>query len=290
MQKQVALVGLATLDYVATATSPLRASGTVNVALNGQAWPRAGGAPLYAGKRLAAGKCGAWPLVAVGNDLHADAYLRDCLTSGLSMSGIKVVPGAKTPSCVLIHHDSGGYNCFLDMGSARMPGLMPRQAAIVDDADLVVFTAGEPDFAAQVLARLPANRMVAWIFKDDPDCFPPDLCAALARRSDVIFSNQAERDTLARHKRGNPREHQIHIETQGAKGVLLQTGSATTFLTGSAIAVHDTTGAGDTLAGEALAMLLEAPGNPAEAVHRGMRAAATLLQDRQRQELACAAP
>jgi ribokinase len=67
------------------------------------------------------------------------------------------------------------------------------------------------------------------------------------------------------------------IETRGADGVLLESPGTLLELRCDAVKVDDATGAGDTFAGEVLAIMLSGEANLESALTRGMEAARDLL-------------
>jgi hypothetical protein len=88
------------------------------------------------------------------------------------------------------------------------------------------------------------DARVAWIFKDDPACFPPDLAARLAGRADVVFCNAGERAWLEM-SRSSPRPAgQILFETRGADGVLIEDGPERFEQPVALVRVNDATGRG----------------------------------------------
>lgn len=270
----VIISGFATLDYVLTTAAPLTGTGTVLAeALTQDAWPRPGGATLYAATPLArAGFC-AMPLVAVGDDDHGRAYIEACVAAGVSTKGVAVAPDGKTPVCLLIYHDAGGYSCLLDTG--RTPAKpTAAQLACVATAQAVIISAAQPEWTAGVLSVLRPDQKLAVISKGDPACFPPELLKLLGQRADYLFCNESERSLIP-----EPPAAQILIETRGAGGVFVRSGAHEFTVPVAPLKIRDATGAGDTLAGEVIAHLLMGVA-PEGAVKKGIEAAAALLNQR----------
>jgi ribokinase len=279
MAKRAAISGYATLDFIVRSADAPQGAGTYRAEiLDGPAWPRAGGAPLYAGRRLAAGGVIAAPLVAVGDDANSAAYRKACLEAGLSLDAIALGAG-RTPSCILIHHAGGGCTCFLDPGAVD-GGLTEAQGRQIDQAELLCVAAGPQTLTRAVLSRARPDQTLAWIAKADEACFPLPLAEALAARADVIFCNAGERTFVERARRG-PSAGQVLIETRGGDGVVVEAGSNTSRYAVIPIAAHDATGAGDTFAGEFLALRLA--GAPLdEAIKSALEAARALMESRRR--------
>ena len=274
--RKAVLIGYPTLDYVASTAVPLRGHGTVAARLHTQSdWPRPGGAVLYAAARLTLAGHGAMPLIPLGDDAAGDVFVAACHAAGLSVDGIARVPGARSPSCILIHHDSGGYSCLLDSEGLSATGLTPNQTAFAAAADLIVIAAGAAKAAEAALAVVQPRQTVAWIVKDDPACFPPYLRERLSRRADLVFHNRSERGLIA-----GGAGSQIRIETQGAAGAVVYTRTGAMPIPAEPLSVADATGAGDTLAGEFLAHWLCGERDPVAACRAGVAAARALLAAR----------
>ena len=248
MLKRAVLSSYATLDHVMTTAAPAIGTGTTPVRMVAGAWPSAGGAAFYAAARLAAYGHVARPLVTIGSDVGGDAYLSACRSHGVAVDGITVQPGGRSPTCVLLHHYDGPYTCLLDGGTPPPVALSVDQAALINDADLVVIAAGPPTTTAAVLARVRPGQIVAWIVKADPTCFTEPLCRDLIARADFIFYNAAERALV---DVGGPAfcRKQLRIETHGANGVMLHDGNVSVHQPVARVETQDPTGAGDTLAG-----------------------------------------
>ncbi|MFN5783982.1 MAG: PfkB family carbohydrate kinase, partial [Novosphingobium sp.] len=127
---------------------------------------------------------------------------------------------------------------------------------------------------------VPDNRQVSWITKLDQRCFPEELCRRLAARANLIFCNASEREFIEAAFEGHRPKTQIIVETLGSAGVLIDSADGRRVIPTTAIKAHDTTGAGDTLAGEVIAQLCLGNTCMDEAVVRGMNAAKDLLASR----------
>ncbi len=277
---RVAIIGLATLDYVLTTEHPIRGPGTVaaNVLIQ-NAWPRAGGAALYVARRMVAAGHSAWPIVSTGIGANGRAYRDACAACGANLDGVTQVEGSKTPCCLLIYHDDGGYTCLLDAGTAAASELSVDQIALLAAADLVVIAAANPNCVGVALDQLGFDQRIAWIAKNDPACFPTDLCERLMRRADLIFCNASELHMVEPFL-DHARPTMILFETRGAAGVRVRENGIDQFVKAIPVAVHDATGAGDTFAGEVLASMIDGAFDPLSAARRGVYRARELLAER----------
>ncbi len=126
---------------------------------------------------------------------------------------------------------------------------------------------------------------MAWIAKHDPGCFPDLLAARIAARAVFVFCNERERAWLDGFAHGR----RVLFETRGADGVLVEHPDGSALYAADAIDARDTTGAGDTFAGAALARLLHGA-SVEEAARAGLDAAASLLRARSDAWLRATAP
>lgn len=264
---RVAVAGFATIDYVIQVEGDFTGRGTR--LMREAAWPRAGGAALYASTALAKAGVAAAPLTWVGDDADGEAYCAACV----SVEGVAVMPDAPSTRCLLIYNADGTYGCLLRPGPAALTGVQLRLAA---EAEWLVIAAGPPDITVRLLDA--EGPRLAWIAKDDPACFPPDLVAWLTARAEVIFCNTGERAWLEAGRSGPAPATQMLFETRGADGVRVEAGEIFD-LPVTPLTVEDATGAGDTFAGAALAALI-AGAPPRAAAEAGIAAAGALLAAR----------
>ncbi|MFV3075567.1 carbohydrate kinase family protein [Niveispirillum fermenti] len=280
---QVVISGYATVDYVVHAQGRFDGQGTMAMrAAPDGAWPRAGGAVLYAGRQLARAGHGVRALTWVGGDADGAFYRQAAAQAGLGPDGIADTDGPTT-RCLLVYHADGSHGCLLQAGAAALSDM---QRGLLHGAALLVLTAGPASVNRAILADLPADARLAWIVKPDPVCFPPDLAGALAARADWLFCNAGERAWLEAARDGcggsRPPSGQTLFETHGGEGVRVMVGvdgDGVTLPTTRTLAVTDATGAGDSFAGATLAALLYGA-SPAAAAQAGMQAAAALLATR----------
>jgi ribokinase len=270
----VVVAGFATVDYVVQVEGDFTGRGTR--LMREAAWPRAGGAALYASAALVLADVEAAPLTWIGDDADGDAYLAACREAGVVSDGVARLDSAPSTRCLLIYNADGSYGCLLRPGPA---GLTPAQEQLVATTSWLVIAAGPSELSRRLLDVFPAAGRLAWIVKDDPACFPADLAARLADRADVVFCNAGERAGLEAGRQGARPSGQLLFETRGAAGVRVEAGGEAFDLPVAPLTVADATGAGDTFAGGALAVLV-AGGSPREAARAGVAAAEALLRRR----------
>lgn len=279
--KRIVVSGYATLDYVVQLSGPFHGTGTAigELGVSG-AWPRAGGAALYASRRIAAAGHRAFPLTWIGADGDGGHYLRACQRAQICCDAIDQRGSAKTPRCILIYHPDGSYGCLLDTGFEGLESLTAKQNDIIGNADHIAISAGPSAPTTALLEACPPTAEISWIAKLDPLSFPPHLCARLAQRAALIFCNASEREFIEAAREGQRPEDQIIVETLGSAGVLIDCRQGRRVIPTDAIRTHDTTGAGDTLAGEVLAHHITGQVTIDAAVKLGMSAARNLLASR----------
>lgn len=268
------VVGFATIDYVARVGGDFTGRGTWLMRQGAaDAWPRPGGAALFASAALARGGVPAAPLTWIGDDADGQAYRAECLGAGVAVEGVAVMPDAPSTRCLLIYNTDGTYGCLLRPGPAALSAAQRRLAA---EAPWLVIAAGPPEILRTLLDAVSPETRLAWIAKDDPACFPPDLLARLARQADVVFCNAGERAWLEAGREGPALAGQLLFETRGADGVRGEAAGEVFDLPVMPLEVDDATGAGDTFAGAALAVLIHG-GAPRKAARAGIAAAGALL-------------
>lgn len=273
----VVVAGFATVDYVVRVEGDFTGRGALPMRQGAvDAWPRAGGAALFASAALARAGVAAAPLTWIGDDGDGEAYRGACRRAGVLLDGVEATPGAPSTRCLLIYNADGTYGCLLRPGPAILTESQRRLAA---GASWLAIAAGPPESLRRLLDSVsPATRLV-WIAKDDPACFPPDLAGRLALRSDVVFCNAGERAWLEARREGPKPAGQLLFETRGADGVWVEASGEAFGAPVAPLTVDDATGAGDTFAGGALAVLVGG-GSPRAAAEAGIAAARALLATR----------
>jgi len=273
----VAIAGFATIDYVARVEGDFTGRGTLMMRQGAtDAWPRAGGAALFAGAAMARAGIAAAPLTWIGDDADGEVYRQACRAAGVMLDAVALMPGSPSTRCLLIYNADGTYGCLLRPGRTL---LTERQQDLVAKTPWLVIAAGPPDIGRALLDAISPATRLAWIAKDDPACFPPDLVARLVRRADVVFCNAGERAWLEGAREEAALASQLLFETRGADGVRVEAAGEAFDLPAAPLTVDDATGAGDTFAGAALAVLIE-DGAPREAALAGIAAAGALLSGR----------
>lgn len=246
--------GHATLDYVVRLETSFHGVGSA-AARFGRAggWSRPGGATFYSASRLADAGITVAPIAWLGKDADGHRFVRACASRGIATAGLDLSVSRRTVRCLMVYQPNGQTGCMIDDGNTQVARMTAVQAEMIAAATHVVISAGPAAATSEVLRACDKAALVAWIVKDDPRAFPLDLSIQIAERADVIFCNADEmpfvRKALGAEAPGN---HCI-IETRGNRGVLLYDGGRTIEIAVQPIDANDTTGAGDSLAGEILA-------------------------------------
>lgn len=279
-RKTIVIAGHITLDNVASFSGVWQAGATMTGRLGvAGAWPRAGGAPLFAARRGAMAGHDACPLTWIGDDPEGAAFMQACAQQGISIGAVDCQVGARTPRCLLIYDEAGSVTCLLDPGDAALR-LSSPQMAVLERADHICISAGPAELGHTILDHCPADVPLSWIVKLDEKSFPGDLCARLAARAQFIFCNTSERAFVNASFAGHCRPDQVIIQTMGAQGVQIDWADRSLSLPADPVDIVDATGAGDTFAGEVIACLSSGDLGVVDAVRCGMVAARKLLQAR----------
>lgn len=277
---RVALVGYAALDHSIQLAGRYRPHWTTPIRQRGRgSWPRPGGCHFYAGMPIA--RTGAYTSLVtwVGDDGFGSQYSGHCRAAGMVTDGIAIVEDGATPLCFLVYENDGACACLIDFGMAGREAVTAEQEAVLASADLVCMTVAPAAASRRALEIIRPDAIVAWVTKNDPASFTPDLRRSLARRSRYIFCNATElgwvEEALA-----DEWGDRIIVQTNGAAEVIVHSAAGKVSLPVLPIETGDTTGAGDTLAGGTLASILSGEADIVRATEAGIAAAAGLLRER----------
>ncbi len=277
---RVALVGYAALDHPIQLDGGFRPHWTTPIRHRGHGvWPRPGGCHFYAGMPIARTAAHTSLVTWIGDDDFGAKYREYCIERGMATDGIAVVENGATPLCFLVYEDDGGCACLIDFGMAGREVVTAAQEAVLAAADYVCMTVAPAAASWRALEVVRPDAVVAWVTKNDPTSFTPDLRRALAARARYIFCNAKElgwvQDAL-----GNKLGDRVIVQTNGAQEVLIYSASGTVALPVSPIDAQDLTGAGDTLAGGTLAAIIAGEEDIVRATQAGIEAATALLRTR----------
>lgn len=272
---RLVVTGYASLDYAVGLAGQARGDETTLIAArDAEAWPRAGGCPTYISGAVVRAGFAASPVMWVGTGSEGDMFTRLLAVQGIGTEGVGTVDTSRSPTALMVYQPDGSCMCLYDPALDRREVLTPAQRALIAQASHLCISVGPPQLMDEIVALCPADTRLYWAVKNDPDAFPPDICARLSARADVIFHAASERglirDTDA-----------VLVETRGADRVCLTHRGRTVEHGVSPITIADTTGAGDTFAGGFIAAEM-AGADPEEAVEAGIAAAAALLSARKR--------
>jgi len=270
---QLVITGYASLDYaVRLAGQAMGDRTTLISARDAGAWPRAGGCPTYIAAAAARAGARALPVMWVGQGAEGTLFSGAVAALGLPTQGIGIMAAPRSPTALMIYQADGSCICLYDPALDRSERLTSAQTALIAGASHVCISVGPPHLMDAIMDACPAGARLYWAVKNDPDAFPAALCARLSARADVIFCNAAERGLLGP-------TGAVLVQTRGAAGVAVTEGGHSVELPAPPVATHDTTGAGDSLAGGFIAAEMAGAG-PVAAARAGLQAAAALLAGR----------
>ncbi|MCG8369405.1 MAG: carbohydrate kinase family protein [Proteobacteria bacterium] len=274
--------GFATVDYAIELAEQFDGTGTRTVKHTARdAWPRAGGAALYACRQLVRAGIAAAPVTWIGSDAGGECYEAVCREEGIPLTGVRIRKGGTTATCFLIYQPDGDYGCLFQPPCAEPRSLASKQRELLAGAEFVLIAVGPPALSGEILATISPQAIVAWVAKTDLTAYPQHVRNAYARRADYIFCNAGEREFVDASFDGRRASDQVIVETRGGEGVLIDTGDRRLVVpVAESIETPDTTGAGDTLAGGTMASILTGESNLEVAVAAGIARSAELLRSR----------
>jgi len=275
--------GFATVDYSIELAEQFNGTGTRTIRHTAaDAWPRAGGAALYASKQLVRKGIASAPVTWIGSDAGGEAYQAACAAANVPTDGLHVLREATTATCFLIYQPDGDYGCLFQPPKVEPRSLTAAQRDLLTGAEFVLLAVGPPALAGEILAAISPSAIVAWVAKTDHAAYPPPVRRAYAGRANYIFCNAGEREFVNASFDTAPKPGQVIIETRGGDGVLVQMhGQEIIVPVAESIETPDTTGAGDTLAGATMAAILTGEDDLEVAIAAGIAQSAELLRSRQ---------
>ncbi len=245
-------------------------------------WPRSGGA-AHVARAVRARGVEASLVSWIGDDEAGERYLSDLRDAGIDTAGV-VRSGSRSPASWLFYDEEGRAACCFDPGEISYVMTAP-QRRLLDRSDWWVVAVGPAAVTHDVLDELEESATrLAWVVKADREAFPAPIVDRLLDHCELITLSRAEREFLTTATGGDPlgrvRSDALVIETRGGDDVWFRGPDGPGTIPVDRVSCPDTTGAGDTLAGAAVAAL--ARGDPApHAAEHGVRAARRFLRSRQ---------
>ncbi len=139
----------------------------------------------------------AMPVLRVGEDYRKigfEAFLRD---GGVPTEGISMVEGETTSVCYLVQDNMGQHITIFYPGAMDGRYSRPLDDAIFEEAGMGVITvASRPDNEEFFRKCRKHNVPVVFGMKSDFDAFPEPFLRELLLNSKIIFTNEAERETI----------------------------------------------------------------------------------------------
>ena len=277
--RHLVVTGYASLDYPVGLAGQVRADATTLIAArDADVWPRAGGCPTFIAGAAERDGQRATPVMWVGQGAEGRLFTGALTARGISVCGIGIVDSPRSPTALMIYQQDGSCICLYDPALDRREALNDTQKDLIAGASHLCISVGPPALMDRILSLCSPDARLYWAVKNDPDAFPPALCARLSARADVIFHSSPEAVLIGPNRA-------VRVETRGRDGVTITVEDRARAIPAAAIAVADTTGAGDTFAGGFIAAEM-AGADPAEAARAGITAAARLLRERSRKDIA----
>ncbi|WP_179957659.1 carbohydrate kinase family protein [Exilibacterium tricleocarpae] len=279
--KSAVVTGYASLDYPVILDGQLQGDHTVMIKSRPEDnFPRPGGSPRYVGRSLAQTGVKTSIVTWIGSDEMGKLFCRSIKGDGIRETGVAVVKPGSTPICLMLYQQDGSCGCCFDPGFMGREALTVAQSELIRKADLLCITVGPAQIGLRALSLARAETAIAWVAKNDPLSYSEDLREALGQRADYIFCNLHERGWIDDAIKSRAKPPPLVIETRGAGDVLVCQGEERHSLNVTHLAVKDTCGAGDTLAGACLAAIMNGEKSLAAIGRAGIDAVQAMLGQR----------
>ncbi len=139
----------------------------------------------------------AMPILRVGEDYEKIGFQAFLENGGVPTEGISVVTGETTSVCYLVQDNKGQHITIFYPGAMDGRYSKPLDDAIFEEAGLGVITvASRPDNEEFFRKCTAHNVPVVFGMKSDFDAFPEPFLKELLLNSKIIFTNEAERETI----------------------------------------------------------------------------------------------
>lgn len=270
------VTGYASLDYPVALAGQIKGDQTTLINHRDPgAWPRMGGCPAYVSSAVAAGGGDAFPISWIGDDPNGQMYVKGMANAGAHRDGIHQLTDRRSPAAILAYQADGACACLFDPAFAGEEALSDTQRELIRSADHLCVSVGPPHLMVEILSCRPQETRLYWVLKNDGHCFTPAICKQLSASADVIFCSHSERDLIAEIT-----ENTVIVETRGSDGISISHNDLVETLHVDPIAVRDTTGAGDTLAGGFMAANMTGTTDPLEAARQAITCVRQMLVQR----------
>jgi len=277
---ELAVTGYASLDYPVGLSGQIRGDQTTLIEhRDPAAWPRVGGCPAYVARAVAASGQTVSPVTWVGSGAESDGVVAVLRDAGVGTGGIARLPSERTPTAILAYQADGSCACLFDPVFTGQEELTQTQRALIGRASHLCISVGPPQLIGAIIECRAHDARLYWLAKNDTHCFTDTIRQDLSSCADVIFCNFSERNLLA-----ELRPETIIVETRGTDAIAIEQNGQVRSQPVNALAVRDTTGAGDTLAGGYIAAEMAGTTDAMQAVASGLEAVRTMLELRLERE------
>ena len=278
---KVVVIGYASIDYPAVLDGFFKGDRTVMIKERpADAFPRAGGSPLYVARPVATLHGETSIITWIGDDQLGEFFRDQVTEGGVITDGVAIISPGNTPVCFLLYQQDGSCGCCFDPGMLGREALDLQQIDLIQGADLLCITVGPPQIGMRSLELISDECLIVWVAKNDPLSYPEELRQALGSKADFIFCNSHEREWIDSATQNRKGTNPVIIETNGAKPVKIEYEGKAEFVEVPQLIFNDASGAGDTLAGGCLKVIAAGETNPRSIVEAGIEAASQMLQQR----------
>ena len=199
MKTDVLVSGYVSMDHIIRVASPVKAGFTSLVTNPSNAQIFYGGCSVNIAYGLCRLGMNALPILRVGDDFTSNGFKQFLQEGNVFLAGITEVPDEKTSVCYLIQDNQHDHMTIF------YPGAMDGKYADKMDEELfqntglgVITVASRQDNEEFFGNCVKYNVPIVFGMKDDFDAFPEAFLKEILLESEIIFTNEVEREIIER--------------------------------------------------------------------------------------------
>ena len=189
--------GYMSIDRVVKIKSPLKVGETSIIKNSDNTKPFYGGCPINVSYLLAKMGKNPLPILRVGDDKETEGFLTYLKEANVSLKGLKTIPNESSSNCYLVSDDKNDHVTIFYPGAMDSKYASPLSDEFFQDARMALITVGSYEDNKEFYAKCKKyNLPIIFGTKLDYDAFPVKFLKEILLNSQIIFSNENERDEI----------------------------------------------------------------------------------------------